>query len=167
MENTNKLEIKKYILLADGRVLESSKLKDVWEDYSDICLVDADAIYEYNGLDKTKSYIEEVIPNWREGESDDSKFTEIIDSKDLLFGIYDESFKALPLSTYIRKKDWTDALLIDDFQYNDYKECEEYILYDNCYDLEDDEEVFLGSWYKDGMRFVAKWDRKKKDWVLI
>ena len=53
--------------------------------------------------------------------------------------------------------------------YFEFDEKTEHIIDDDMeeYDVEEDDEVLLGSWYDGGMRFVAKWDKEKKEWVLI
>ena len=163
MENTNKTVLKKYIKLEDGRVIESSKLKDSysWKDYSDIKLVKEDNVYDYNSLDKSKRYVEEIIPSCTIFESDDSKFTEIIATSDYLYAFHHKN--ELELEVVIKQPNGKYNFVVGFNPDNELYVTEKWI----PMLLGSDQEVLLGSWYEGGMRFVAKWDREKKEWVLI
>lgn len=163
MENTNELGLKKYIKLEDGRVFESSKLKDHynWKDYSDIMLATGDDYYDHWDLDKSKKYAEEIIPSGSPFEADYVKFTEIIATSDYLYTF--DMQNDFELDIVIKWSNGKYESLVDFNPDNGIYITESCI---PCL-LGADEEVFLGSWYEGGMRFVAKWDREKKDWEIL
>lgn len=142
MENTNKLEIKKYIKLDDGRVLESEKT----------CI----EIYDSTG----KKYFREHCGSYDE-------YFEIIGESDYLHKYYDGSNVKLPgldvVVHFSSRHGGGYYCTVFDFDEDD--EC---YLDDECdeHSIEDGE-VLLGSWYEGGMRFVAKWNSEKKDWELL
>lgn len=139
MENTNELGLKKYIKLEDGRVLETAEVQHMIE------------VDDITGC--------KYITEYYETFDDDVK---IIATSDYLykFNMLRNKFE---LDVAVKKPNGKYEFLLG---FN--LDTEIYITkhWIPCL-LGADEEILLGSWYEGGMRFVAKWDREKKDWVLL
>ena len=139
--------MKKYIKLEDGRVLDYHSKVKIVHDIKDGVMHD---------------YIEE----WNE-EGTAIEYAKIIGECDYLHECYDPSPYHLPNMEIVLK--YKASIGIHYETYFEFDEKTEHIIDDDMeeYDVEEDDEVLLGSWYDGGMRFVAKWDKEKKEWVLI
>ena len=138
MENTNELILKKYIKLENGRVLETADVQH---------MIEVDDITGCKYI--TESY---------EWFDDDVK---IIATTDYLYTF--DMQNDFELDVVVKRPNGKYEFLVDFNPDNEIYITESYMA---CL-LGADEEILLGSWYEGGMRFVAKWDREKKDWEVL
>lgn len=158
--------MKKYIKLEDGRVFEFEKCK------SEIVALDSDRdgrcyyIKEYFSetvenpdFSRDRPYDPLTVTEWTE------KFIKIISDAGYLHKFYSGGDHLKGMEIVLKYGTPIPSYLT----YMDFDEDREVIVNEDMeeFEIEADEEVLLGSWYEGGMRFVAKWDREKKDWVLI
>lgn len=138
MENTNELGLKKYIKLEDGLVFESAEVQH---------MIEVDDITGCKYIEKSYEDFEDKI--------------KVVATSDYLYTF--DMQNDFELDVVIKRPNGKYEFLVDFNPDNEIYITESYMV---CL-LGADEEVFLGSWYEGGMRFVAKWDREKKDWVII